>query len=133
MREILFRGKLTANGKWSEGNLQITKNGVAIITPDETVIGCYGQVIPETIGQYTGLKDSNGTRIFEGDIVENERIIGFVFYKECDASFELKWKNADKHRKDFFKTCYLSNYSGLDSLKVIGNIFDNPELLEVAE
>ena len=130
MREIKFRGfhadergktiiKLNGKeirGEWYKGDLS-TCGGYYI---NEHA------VIPETVGQYTGLFE-----IFEGDIVRNERIIGFVFYKECDATFELKWKSVDKHRKDFFKTCYLSNYSGLDSLKVIGNIHDNPELLEV--
>ena len=64
MREILFRGKHKADGKWCEGNLHIDKHGVAIITPDDTPLGCYGQVDPATVGQYTGLTDKNGTKIF---------------------------------------------------------------------
>ena len=68
MREILFRGKL-ANGEWAYGNLKVSLKGVAIITPDDTVIGKYGQVDPETVGQYTGKTDINGVKIFEGDIV----------------------------------------------------------------
>lgn len=86
-------------------------------------------VIPETVGQYV-CDDENGKEVFEGDIVGNERIIGFVFYN-CEFAFLLKWKNTDKYRKDFFKTCFLSNYSGLNEIEVIGNIFENPELLEV--
>lgn len=131
MREIIFRGKRKDNGEWVNGDLlQIpSENWTSIMGQTKGTMNYI--VDPETVGQYTGVKDADGKRIFEGDIVENERIIGFVFYKECDATFELKWKSTDKHRKDFFKTCYLINYSGLNSLKVIGNIYDNPELVEV--
>lgn len=65
MREILFRGKL-ANGKWAYGNLDIGYNGVCIITPDDTPIGSYGQVDPETVGQYTGLTDKNSKKTVSG-------------------------------------------------------------------
>lgn len=137
MREIKFRGfhadehgktiiKLNGKeirGEWYKGDLS-TGGGYYIKEHS---------VIPETIGQYVNKKDKNHKELFEGDIVGNERIIGLVFYEERDASFVLKWKNTDKHRKDFFKTCYLSNYSGLDKLKIIGNIYEAPELLEVAE
>lgn len=68
MREILFRGRL-ANGKWAYGNLDIGYNGVCIITPDCTPLGSYGQVDPETVGQYTGLVDAHGRKIFEGQLV----------------------------------------------------------------
>lgn len=69
MREYLFRGKMIANGKWSEGNLLVTKQGCCI-TPDATVLGSYGAVNPETVGQYSGMVDKHGRKIFEGDIID---------------------------------------------------------------
>ena len=65
MREIKFRGKLINSEKWAEGNLNVTKQGTAIITPDETVLGRYGRVIPETVGQFTGQYDKNRKEIYE--------------------------------------------------------------------
>lgn len=65
MRKIKFRGKLINNEKWAEGNLNVTKQGTTIITPDETVLGRYGRVIPETVGQFTGQYDKNRKEIYE--------------------------------------------------------------------
>lgn len=56
MREIKFRGKSEVSGKWCYGNLQIRKDSCCIITPDESVLGTYGKVDKETVGQYTRTK-----------------------------------------------------------------------------
>ena len=121
MREIEFRGKLINGGKWSYGNLCIKKTGTAIITPDDTPIGVYGKVTSDTIGQYTGLKDKNGKKIFEGDIVK-------AFYYETEVIGKIEF---------IYGTFALTN-SGIsdnqlfifEKLEVIGNIWDNPELLK---
>lgn len=128
MREIEFRGKLTNNRGWTFGNLNIHTDDCVIMTPDGTPLGRYGKVEPETVGQYTGLKDKNGKKIFEGDIVkitEDGCMNGFMGIVEYNINaFELKNTN------DY------EVYEGLqfyeeEQLEVIGNIYDNPELLEV--
>ncbi len=132
MREILFRGKLISTGEWSEGNLAVHKDGVTIITPDATLLGKYGRVDPETVGQYTGLTDKNGIKIFEGDIIkqyyEDEDSdgeynydffeVGKVFWRKAEAQFLMMTRNPD--------VCMFINAY----CEVIGNIYDNPELLE---
>lgn len=134
MREILFRGKLKSNGEWSFGKLNVSLKGAVIITPDETPIGKYGQVIPSTVGQYTGLTDKNGKKIFEGDIVKREYTlwhgetkktretqIGIVSYSNKDCGFCLD------------KVCNLRKPWDGDTLEIIGNIHDNSKLLKERE
>lgn len=125
MREIKFRGKLINSGKWAYGNLCIRKTGTVIITPDETVLGTYGKVNPDTIGQYTGLKDKNGKEIYEGDIiyVNPEDEVAFILWDEETARYIIQFKG---WCADF------DNYYGKE-LEVIGNIYNNPELLEEKE
>ncbi|MCM1228280.1 MAG: YopX family protein [Clostridium sp.] len=122
-REILFRGKLKDNGEWFYGDLLKYADTAQIWYKEEG----YGKVNvivnPETVGQYTGLTDRNGTRIFEGDIVnilcENEEI-GVIKWDEDTARFIV---SADGFCADF------DNYYGME-FEVIGNIHDNPEMIE---
>ena len=127
MREILFRGKRNGYAEqrdrdWLEGSLSVGDNGGYEICYGTPRIRITYSVIPVTVGQFTGLLDKNGKKIFEGDIVdiltENEKI-GVVAYE--DGGFLV---NADGFCVDFH-----SNINGTD-LEVIGNIYDNPELLE---
>ena len=143
MREILFRGKRIDNGKWVYGNLikrlnydELSVKYYAI--QEITSVSChnFARVIPETVGQYTGLKDKNGKKIFEGDIVkaiqteydeykESEPFV-FSFVGEMifdDACFGLKAKKVIDFYSPFWKEENVE-------LEVIGNIYDNKNLLE---
>ncbi len=118
-REIVFRGQ-DVKGKWHIGLLAHIGN--AWYVSNKAGIPTAIEVIPRTIGQYTGLTDKNGRRIFEGDIVdaflEEER--GIVEWDEDTARFVIKLESVIA---DF------DNYRSED-LEVIGNVYDNPELIE---
>ena len=122
MREILFRGKCVDNyknsGKWAEGYLlRFTEKRNPFIMLKDGGGECV-EVIPESVGQYTGLTDKNGTKIFEGDVVniltENNEI-GIVKYDE--GGFEVE--------ADGFVIDFKQNINGTD-VAVIGNIYDGP-------
>jgi uncharacterized phage protein (TIGR01671 family) len=122
MREYLFRGKMIANGNWSEGNLLVTEEGCGI-TPSIIVSGSYVAVDPETVGQYTGLTDKNGTKIFEGDIVKYGDTVHNVVFEQRNgtAYFGLVYSTLE--------TLSFGYYQDLKQIEVIGNIYDNPELV----
>ena len=121
-REILFRGKRIDNGDWVYGDLIHNIDCVKVRERETDInrIAKSYEVIPDTVGQYTGLKDKNGKKIFEGDIVTGlfnyTDIIGHIVYGS-DATFFIERKG--------------SNGIGLnnaeDWLEVIGNIHDKEE------
>lgn len=122
MREILFRGKDTGTGKWlySMTIARQAYNDNEIFT---YYIGAGNKTIDgKTLGQYTGLTDKNGTKIFEGDIILYGLIPCVVMYDAPNARFML-----------YAYGKYLHNGFNVDTMKlkeVIGNIHDNPELLK---
>ena len=128
MREILFRGKRTDNGEWAYEDLWCNPYGkrVVCITSLINAQGTTGgnEVDPETVGQYTGLTDKNGRKIFEGDIVRYGDTIHRVVFEQRNgtAYFGLVYSS--------FETLPFGHYQDLKQIKVIGNIYDNPELLE---
>lgn len=155
MREILFRGK-TVKEEWVYGLLSHVGNAWYISNKAGTPLAY--EVIPSTVGQYTGLTDKNGNKIFEGDIVE------FYFFDKTKRNGELitvkntrtmgiEWYETSFYMRELFRNYHLDNEMGVITeiiydhmgerkqgvyksnstyfLEVIGNIYDNPELLEV--
>ena len=123
-REIKFRGKVFLKEEWVYGDLVKTKNFVAI----KKTNGDYfrpTQVSPNTVGQYTGLKDCNDKEIYEGDIV----IIG------NNLKAVVIWFNGSFRFQDELssKATYLDDIGAIMrdyDVQVIGNIHDNPELMK---
>ena len=145
MRKILFRGKRLQGGEWVEGyffksdiNKKERESGKAtmIFTPDcDTFImvpECHNSfmVVSDTVGQYTGLKDKNGKRIFEGDICRNTRTGEIVSVKWHGTMAGYVW---DKRRADSFLFDFGELFRACDKYEVIGNIHDNKSLLNNQE
>ena len=141
MRDILFRGKRTDNGEWIYGYVNQHRGESILdcmceqINSDDFYIydyaakidtGIYGllyKIIPETRGEYTGLTDKNGVRIFEGDIVRSVSGGYSNFIILWDNQNALWFLRAKNYTTDFYH--HFSN-----EFEIIGNIHDNPELME---
>ena len=130
MREILFRGKRVDNGEWETGSLLIERMNTSeqqVMIADK-MTGYPTLVLPETVGQYTGLKDKNNVDAFEGDIVVCNQSgsygISVIIYD--NSAFYVMPLNGNILER----TLWDYWYNDWD-IEVIGNIHDNPELLEV--
>ena len=145
MREILFRGKGTsgyAAGKWIYGYYVKDfwgqmRRGHGIIPTDEER-GGYCEVDPETVGQYTGLTDKNGRKIFEGDVLKIAKLsdsTGIYYFPPLNypVNVVVKW---DMCSWMWETLCEDKRYIGFPEAwchyvcEIIGNIHDNPELLD---
>ena len=168
MREILFRGKREDNGEWVQGGITQTESWIAINVVNDYQGGIYEppscevedyEVIPETVGQYTGLTDKNGKKIFEGDVIVIDHTIKTydwveipetykprrshsLFYDEekdhltYKRNYAVEWKKKDARwilrngsDQHWLIDTYLFFHNGI----IIGNINDNPELLKGGE
>jgi uncharacterized phage protein (TIGR01671 family) len=132
-REILFRGKKTVTSQWVEGSLICDKYGLPYAicqqnynpVSDGVLSGWVFGVLPKSVGQFTGLLDKNGKKIFEGDIISNnEDKIYFVEYIDDSCNYVLtNGKGYDS------RNCQDLNCDSIFYSAVIGNIHDNPELI----
>lgn len=123
MREIKFRAKDRV-GVWVYGDLRLTSREPHIWTDPYT-----SHIInTETIGQYTGLKDKTGKEVYEGDIVKSiSGKVGYVIFLQQEMGYVVVWDNCDTrlgHRNRG------GGYECDGSIEVIGNIYDNHELLK---
>ena len=132
MREILFRGKHIRTGEWVYGDLyHIVEDGL-MFSAIHTVAEVVDEILdidPITVGQSTGLKDKNGTKIFEGDIIRSysmldDVIIHSIQWDDQNASFGL----FDKHGSYSGRICQA--WIDEREKEVIGNIHNNPELMQ---
>lgn len=139
MRDILFRGRRRDNGAWIYGDLRHWHNGeIAIVGLTNTTNSIAGyEVDHATVGQFTGITDKNGKNIFDGDVVE-VRTQDTGELRRAEIRFgEFADINSDEE-------CYIGFYIAFDGVtttayqlkeytnfvEIIGNIHDNPELLE---
>lgn len=126
MRQIIFRGKRIDNGEWTEGYFFKSWDRVFLLwgmTGDNPNMV---EVIPETVGQFTGLCDKNGKKIFEGDIVkclslEYGYVNKEVYYSEDKAKFALHNCGTDYEFDEYI------------NVEVVGDIHDDAELLDVVK
>lgn len=128
MREILFRGKRTINGDWVygdfvRGNERKSLRDSIFVYDSETQSFNYYEINTSTLGQYTGLTDKNGKRIFEGDIIRktNEGRHPQIFITNIRTSFPT-------NEEVYYGPC--DHFTESCEYEIIGNIHDNPELLE---
>ncbi len=119
MREIRFRGKRVDNGEWVYGCLTRYSEAMAYITVD-LIENEVHEVDMETVGQYTGLKDKNGVKIFEGDTLGGIGGVVVWINRETRYGISLFGEVYDVYLEELEQ----------EDLEVIGNIHDNPELLE---
>ena len=141
MREILFRGKRQDNNEWIEGYFAKSGDKTFILIDNDFAVGYVKmkEVIPETVGEYTGLTDKNGKKIFEGDIVVTRFTTGQIcaigdIQLACGV-YGVEWTCNKKNKGMIGCFGQAHNLRRLDddiinNIEVVGNIYDNPELLE---
>lgn len=126
MVEILFRGKRCKNSEWAEGLLWHNSEKAAAIYADKLDRLCW--VHPETVGQFTGKTDKNGKKIFKGDVARFENndgtpAIWVVVWDENWGAWSFEHGESGQ-RLNVANICEL--------VEIVGNRWDNPELLEVS-
>lgn len=139
-REILFRGKRVDNGEWVEGDLihgvGWKKDKLYILPIVENLAylpGCHPldgfEIVTETVGQFTGLPDKNGKRIFEHDLVKREFLNGYL--EKVTVIYTIKWGKWSWIKRTENGIVFSFDSIECKEYEVIGSIFDNPDLLKI--
>ena len=130
MREILFRGKRLDNGEWVYGyyvHIGPVSCQRAYIIPEYASAIYVKEVDPSTVDQYTGLKDKNGKRIFEGDIVSTDIARPYLIVEFRDGCFMFNCNDGGKDYYDIMLPILEDAQTEYKYGEIIGNIHDNPE------
>ena len=152
MREVLFRGKSKKDGEWYTGSLlkenhERTNEKTEIYKIKEFNIGFLSEwtfeptytsgfdeeVLPDTIGQYTGLCDKNGKKIFEGDILSTDIERPYLIVEFRDGCFMFNCNDGGEDYYDIMLPILKEPQTQYEYGEIIGNIHDNPELLKGGE
>ena len=119
MRQIKFRGKRNDQDEWVFGDLIEENGGDTYIVQANIIQWKQFEVDPDTVSQFTGLTDKNGTEIYEGDVVQYEKV-------------RIDWSKTIRTIEKFeieYNDCANYNQDEASKLEIIGNIHDNPSLL----
>lgn len=138
MREILFRGKRVDNGKWVEGYYGVKGQGTdaeehfiikSKIMTTNSLKSQFAEVKvdPETVGQFTGIVDKNGKKIFEGDIIESPAYMRYVIKYDIEYAMFAKYIVS---RPTHFEGRLVNINAMTEVFEIIGDIYNNPELLK---
>ena len=138
MHEIKFRGKRADNGEWVYGSYQadvMSFGKHTIIYSDNEGFYCEDEVVPETVGQYTGLKDRQGIKIYTRDMIKTCELVNEEKNKYVFQRYIVVFENGCFMAKNINDPCHrlMPLHEIIDDgpwVTVIGNRFDNPELLE---
>jgi uncharacterized phage protein (TIGR01671 family) len=120
VREILFRGKREDNGNWITGSFHKRIDGCFIIPLP--IVTSRSKVIPDTVGQYTGLCDKNGKKVFEGDIIYG------INWMDRERIYQIIYEDSGFYCVNDSETYFHPDH--ITDMTVVGNIHDNPELLK---
>lgn len=131
MREILFRGKAKNSGEWVYG-FYTCVDELCFITLSQTYIDKV-EVDPKTVGQYIGINDRNGKKIFEGDLIMDmhhsyRNGFGVVEWLDDICAFGITYKNYDSSHT--FNGLLRAGNRNKFAVMVAGNIYDNPKLID---
>lgn len=119
MRDIKFRGQKIDLNEWVYGGISIFQHEATVFDCDCVVNSAY-DVNPETVGQFTGLKDKNGVDIYEGDLLKTFGMIYQVVFS--DGAFYMKLKSTH------YRLCRI--FIKQEEIEIVGNKHENPELLK---